>query len=74
MYALLYSESQQCFHIETVDSMLNKNLHIYLKGKSCDYFTLAIGSTIEEMQAVKRQLVAKRAETPDPRYLLSPDE
>lgn len=60
MYVLLYSASQDCFHIETVTAMVDKNIRMYLDGRRGDYITLAIGSTVEEMREIKRQLVARR--------------
>lgn len=60
MYVLLYSASQDCFHIETVAAMVDKNIRMYLDARKGDYITLAIGSTVGEMREVKRQLVARR--------------
>ncbi|ECD2401262.1 hypothetical protein EW445_20210 [Salmonella enterica subsp. enterica serovar Newport] len=60
LYVLLYSQSQNCFHIETASAMIRKNLRMYLNGKSGDYVTLAMGSSRDEMHDLRRQIVAAR--------------
>ncbi len=60
MYVLLYSASQDCFHIETVAAMVESNILRYLEGRKGDYITLAFGSTVEELYEIKRQLVTRR--------------
>lgn len=60
LYVLLYSQSQNCFHIETASAMIRKNLRMYLNGKSGDYVTLAIGASHDEMHDLRRQIVAAR--------------
>lgn len=74
MYALLYSESQRYFHIETVAAMIDRNIRMYLDNRRGDYVTLAIGSTVEELREIKRQLVEKRADVAASRHLINPDE
>ncbi|EBZ9516038.1 hypothetical protein EH138_17795 [Salmonella enterica subsp. enterica serovar Eastbourne] len=76
LYVLLYSESQKCFHIETVAAMVDKNVRMYLNGKSGDYVPLAFGATVEELREIRHQLVGKRGDTDVPRYLylVDPDE
>ncbi|OIN20905.1 hypothetical protein AO411_2031330 [Salmonella enterica subsp. enterica serovar Sarajane] len=70
LYVLLYSESQKYFHIETVAAMMDRNIRMYLDGSKGDYVTLAIGSTVEELREIKRQLVEKRAAVA---YLINPE-
>lgn len=74
MYVLLYSESQGCFHIETVAAMIDKNVRMYLDGRRGDYVTLAFGSTVEEMRDIRRQLVSRRGNVVAPRFLIEPEE
>ncbi|ECJ2444976.1 hypothetical protein FNI96_20875 [Salmonella enterica subsp. diarizonae] len=73
LYVLLYSESQKCFHIETVAAMIDKNVRMYLDGRSGDYVTLTFGSTVEELREIRRQLVEKRGDVVAPRYLMKPE-
>ncbi len=59
-YVLMYSQSQDCFHIEKASAMLDKNLSIFLKGRSVDYLPLAFGYTVEELHEIKRALIKQR--------------
>lgn len=69
MYVLLYSESQRCFHIETVAAMIDKNIRMYLNGVSSDYIALAIGSTVEELRELRNQIIKKRSNVVAPAFL-----
>lgn len=59
-YVLMYSQSQGCFHIEKVSVMLDKNVRIFLRGKSVDYIPLAFAHTIEELHEIKSTLLIQR--------------
>ncbi len=74
MYVLLYSESQKCFHIETVSAMVERNVRMYLDGRSGDYVTLAFGSSVEELREIRSQLVEKRGDVIAPWYLMKPGQ
>ncbi|UMR98590.1 hypothetical protein AOY87_10100 [Escherichia coli] len=76
LYVLLYSESQKCFHIETISAMVDKNVRMYLDRRSGDYVTLAFGSSVEELREIRRHLVARRGDIDVScyLYLVDPDE
>ncbi|ECC9707406.1 hypothetical protein DS660_24635 [Salmonella enterica subsp. salamae] len=74
LYVLLYSQSQNCFHIETVAAMIDKNARMYLDGRRGDYVTLAIGSTVEELREIRHRLVEQRGDSVSPRTLRSGEQ
>lgn len=43
-FVALWSFSQQCFHIETVEEMLDKNLCAFASKRPVDYVPLFVGS------------------------------
>ena len=61
VYVLLYSESQSCFHIEKMGIMLRNNYRIFVNSRKVDYIPLAVAHTIDELEAVKAELVKARA-------------
>ncbi|EFJ8857323.1 hypothetical protein FSI43_019120 [Escherichia coli] len=74
LYVLLYSESQKCFHIETVSAMVDKNVRMYLDGRSGDYVTIGFGSSVEELREIRSKLVEMRRGVIVPRFSVAPDE
>ncbi|KAA6039300.1 hypothetical protein F3I30_23485 [Pantoea sp. Bo_34a] len=73
-YVLLYSASQDCFHIEKVSAMVEKNILRYLESRKGDYLALAFSPNTEDLLKVSRQLAEKRGDAVAPRYLLKPAE
>lgn len=65
LYVLQYSESQGCFHIETVGLMLDKNLGIYLNRRKVDYIPLAIAATVDELRQIRERLISERDKVSD---------
>ncbi len=50
-YAVLWSPSQQCFHIEPLDVMLKTNMHHCATGARVDYITIDIKASSEDAHA-----------------------
>ncbi|QSZ84725.1 hypothetical protein FYK26_09330 [Escherichia albertii] len=74
LYVLLYSESQKCFHIETVSAMIDKNVRMYLEGRSGDYVTIGIGSSVEELREIRGKLIEMRHGVAAPHFFVAPEE
>ena len=50
-YALQWSRTQNCFHVERVGHMLSNNRAAYLDDRACDYIPIAVG-TLEQMSEI----------------------
>ncbi len=54
--------------------MVERNVRMYLDGRSGDYVTLAFGSSVEELREIRSQLVEKRGDVIAPWYLMKPGQ
>ena len=57
-YAAQWSHSQQVFHIESVDDMLDANIVAFAQKRAADYIPVFIG-TAEDCRAVIEKLKLK---------------
>ncbi len=73
-YMFCYIANRECFHIETVSSMIDKNVRMYLEGRSGDYVTIGIGSSVEELREIRSKLVEMRHGVAAPHFLVAPEE
>ena len=60
--AVEYSQSQKCYHIETVQDMLDKNRAAMLAGHSTTYEPLEIVETYEKADQFIREIKKKAAD------------
>ena len=49
VYVLEYSGSQQCYHIEDLESMVEANMRAFLQGRLSDFMVIAIASDINRL-------------------------
>ena len=54
--------------------MVERNVRMYLDGRSGDYVTLAFGSSVEELREIRSQLIEKRGDIIAPWYLMKPGQ
>lgn len=60
-YALLWSGSQRCFHVEPLRTMLEKNRKSYVEGRASDFIPVFVGGD-DECRLVSRLLRRTLAE------------
>ncbi len=54
--------------------MIDKNVRMYLEGRSGDYVTIGIGSSVEELREIRIKLAEMRHGVAAPRFLIAPEE
>ncbi len=54
--------------------MVDKNVRMYLDGRSGDYVTIGFGSSVEELREIRSKLVEMRRGVIVPRFSVAPDE
>ena len=54
--------------------MTDKNVRMYLEGRSGDYVTIGIGSSVEELREIRGKLVEMRHGVAAPHFLVAPEE
>lgn len=62
IYVLEYSPSQGCFHIETLNEMLNGNLSNLFRNNNADYIAISISTDREKLYCLSDQLKQLRDE------------
>jgi len=62
LHVVLWSRSQQCFHIELVSQMIVRNMQICFEDRPIDYITLAFANSYEEATDTANTLKRKLAE------------
>ena len=60
LFVVSWSKSQNCFHIEKFDSMLDANSKIFMKDATVDYIPLAIAGTHEEAFEISKLIKEKK--------------
>jgi hypothetical protein len=71
LYAVVWSEKQQAFHIESVDDMLRRNLHSYYHthegAADSDWICVALAQTHPEARScIARLRAGMDLQTPPP--------
>jgi hypothetical protein len=63
-WVLLWSQSQNALHVETLDEMLKSNHDAFLEDRRMDYVPLYVGDedTVDDMAKVVRPTMIARAE------------
>ena len=55
--------------------MIDKNVRMYLEGRSGDYdVTIGIGSSVEELREIRGKLIEMRHGVAAPHFLVAPEE
>jgi len=60
-YVALWSPSQKCFHVETKEEMLERNIAQCMRNSCADYITLGIYPTREECNDLIELIKKRRA-------------
>lgn len=53
--------------------MVDKNIRMYLDGRSGDYVTIGFGSSVEELREIRDKLVEMRRGGIAPRFWVAPE-
>lgn len=66
IWVVEYSESQKCFHVETIKEMVDRNIDLMFKSKLVDYVPLMLSPGIHEanqfIEKLKLKMVAIHGE------------
>ena len=57
-----WSESQQSYHIDTIEKMLNRNINAFANGRKTDYKPLIFAESQSEAVKLKKQLARKKTD------------
>lgn len=61
-FAVLWSNNQKCFHVETVRAMLKTNMNAFRDGTGLDYVVLGFADTQREASKMVEELDEMRSE------------
>ena len=60
LYLVEWSDEQQCFQVDKTKKILRNNIHLLLRNRHSEFFTVAISDSYEEAVAIAKLLERER--------------
>ena len=60
LYLVEWSDEKQCFQVDKTKKILRNNIHLLLRNRHSDFFTVAISDSYEEATAIAKLLERER--------------